>query len=241
MPSERVAILVDQFYDARTNGTAEFFELVANHLQPGDRLLDLGCGPGKKETNYQARGAVVFGCDYTNDVARNRFVVAGVRGDAYHLPFADETFDIVTMDFVAEHLESPQLCVAELARVLRPGGRVFFRTPNFYHYVALIAYLTPHWFHRLVIHALDGSNEREAFATFYRANTRRTLRRLFSACELSCEQMRVIEKEPFYLSFAVPSFWIGYLYERVVNRFAVLEMFRSSILGHFRKSTGPTS
>jgi SAM-dependent methyltransferase len=52
-----------------------------------------------------------------------------VRGDAQHLPLASEAFDLVVCTEVAEYLPSPAAAVAEIARVLRPGGRLVWATP----------------------------------------------------------------------------------------------------------------
>lgn len=100
---------------------------------PGLRLLDVGTGSGGSIAIPAAgRGAEVTGCDITDawfDAARRRAAEAGVEvqwvvGDAVELPFADESFDIVTSTF--GHMFAPDQAAAarELVRVTRPGGTI---------------------------------------------------------------------------------------------------------------------
>ena len=234
MPSRGVAALMRRWYGTQVNGTVEFRNLIAAQLRPEHFVLDLGCGAGRAETDFRGECAYVVGCD-NGHVGENHFISAAVRGDAYKLPFDNHSFDVVIMDFVMEHLEFPAQCAAEIFRVLRPGGSLFFRTPNFYHYVAIIAYLTPHWVHRMVIQKLAESDESDPFETYYRVNTRRTVEGVFMRANLIPRQIKMVEKEPYYLTFAIPAFLIGCCYERLVNRFNCLAGFRSNILGCVNK------
>jgi len=99
-------------------------------------VLDVGCGAGFL-SNYLALDAfAVTGIDASAasiDVATRHDPTRRVRylvGEAERLPFADGSFDVVcAMDFL-EHVESPAAVVAEVARVLKPGGVFFFHTFN---------------------------------------------------------------------------------------------------------------
>src|SRR5207253_10994893 len=70
---------------------------------------------------------------------------------------------------------------------------------------------------------------------YYRFNTRRTVEGVFMRASLIPRQIKMVEKEPYYLTFAIPAFLIGYCYERLVNRFNCLAGFRSNILGYVGK------
>ncbi len=115
-------------------------------VRPGDRLLDLGCGFGRHAFEAARRGARVVGLDAgADEVARVRdtfgaMVHAGelapaaqagaVQGDALRLPFADGTFDRVIASEVLEHIPDDTASMAELARVLRPGGTMAVTVPR---------------------------------------------------------------------------------------------------------------
>jgi SAM-dependent methyltransferase len=227
--------LMEHLYRDQVDGTSEFYELVRNDLRPEDYVLDLGCGFGRRETDLRSWSRFVVGCDVGNDVRNNHFVTARAQGNAYQLPFADSVFDAVLMDYVLEHIEVPDRCAREILRVLKPGGMLFFRTPNLFHYVALIAYLTPHWFHRRAISWIGKSPGLDPFETHYKVNTQRAVRRCFEGAGFVGESVRMVEKEPSYLAFARPALLLGYCYERVVNSSDVFAGFRSNIFAFWKK------
>lgn len=110
-------------------------------LKPGARLLDLGCGTGDLALAFAATGVTVVGADFAGPMLplarskaqRRRLAPCWLRGDALALPFADRSFDAVTVAFGVRNFEDPQAALAECARVLRPGGRLavleFFPMP----------------------------------------------------------------------------------------------------------------
>lgn len=98
--------------------SAELFSAVADSLHPGDRLLDLGCGP-RDQAPVAAHYALRYaGVDYSSPQA-------DMLADAHAMPFSDETFDLVLSYAVFEHLHDPYMAAAEVARVLVPGGLFF--------------------------------------------------------------------------------------------------------------------
>ena len=86
------------------------------------------------------------------------------------IPYPDATFDIVFADNVMEHIEHPDTVFHEIARVLKPGGRFFAKTPNKWHYVPLIARCTPKWF-RKAVNKRRGREEHDTFPTCYARNS----------------------------------------------------------------------
>jgi SAM-dependent methyltransferase len=114
-------------------------------LGPGDRLLDMGCGGGRHAFAAMKRGARVVAFD-ADDVELKQVAAlmeamdeAGevpapgsgrtVRGDALALPFADGSFDRIIAAEVLEHIPQDVDAIAELARVLAPGGRIAVTVP----------------------------------------------------------------------------------------------------------------
>jgi SAM-dependent methyltransferase len=110
-------------------------------LRPGLDLLDVGCGPGTITVDLArlvAPGRVV-GIDRAAEVvARARAYAAaqGVSveleaGDVYALPFAEASFDVVHAHQVLQHLSDPVRAMAEMRRVLRPGGLLAVRDSDY--------------------------------------------------------------------------------------------------------------
>jgi SAM-dependent methyltransferase len=113
---------------------------------PGLRLLDLGCGGGRHAFEAMRRGATVVALDYSEtDLKDVRGVMgamleageiapedegAAVNGDALNVPFADNTFDRIIVSEVFEHIWADEAAMAEMARVLKPGGRMAVTVPT---------------------------------------------------------------------------------------------------------------
>jgi len=115
-------------------------------LCAGERLLDLGCGGGRHAFEAARRGGRVVALDAEDGEVRQvrdtigAMVDAGqvsadrgagaVQGDALRLPFADAAFDRVIAAEVLEHIPDDAAAMAELARVLRPGGTMAVTVPR---------------------------------------------------------------------------------------------------------------
>jgi ubiquinone/menaquinone biosynthesis C-methylase UbiE len=96
---------------------------------PGDRILDIGCGPGASLEHAHAAGAEVFGVDPTPGMVKRavRRVPAAtvVQGSAEHLDFDDGFFTHVWSVASYHHWAYPERAFDEIRRVLQPGGRLF--------------------------------------------------------------------------------------------------------------------
>jgi ubiquinone/menaquinone biosynthesis C-methylase UbiE len=112
------------------------------HLMPGLSLLDVGCGPGTITADLARRlgTGTVVGIDLAEEVvelARDQHPTpSGAElsfqvGDVYALDFTDETFDIVFAHQVLQHLGRPVDAVAEMRRVLKPGGLLAVRDADY--------------------------------------------------------------------------------------------------------------
>ncbi len=111
-------------------------------VRPGQRLLDAGCGEGRHCFGSLARGAAVVGIDLDLDslrapskALRQRGVEANrmgamLQGDAFHLPFADASFDRIICSEVMEHVHDYRGAIRELSRVARPEARIAVTIPT---------------------------------------------------------------------------------------------------------------
>lgn len=104
--------------------------------KPGQRVLDIACGTGTSTAALAKRGATVVGVDFSTGMiveARRRHPgIEFVQGDAADLPFADGEFDAVTVSFGLRNFKDAHAALAEMFRVLKPGGWVViteFSTP----------------------------------------------------------------------------------------------------------------
>ena len=113
-------------------------QLLAKNAEvvPGRSVLELGCGTGIFLEKIAASGARITGIDLSADLlakcaARMRGAsnVRLIRGNAEQMPFAEGTFDAVYGSSILHHL-GLEAALAEVRRVLRPGGRMAFAEPN---------------------------------------------------------------------------------------------------------------
>jgi SAM-dependent methyltransferase len=123
--------------------TVDFDRL--GHL-PGDRVLDMGCGAGRHAFEMYRRGGDVVAFDQDGDELAGVLEIFGAmrdqgevplgaeadikQGDALAMPFADEEFDRIVASEVLEHIPDDETAIAELVRVLRPGGTIAVTVPR---------------------------------------------------------------------------------------------------------------
>ena len=92
---------------------------------PGERALDLACGPGIVAAALERAGLLVAGIDLTREMLREAVARGGrcVQGNVDRLPFPARTFDVTVCRNSFHHFPAPRAVMDEMARVLRPGGR----------------------------------------------------------------------------------------------------------------------
>jgi SAM-dependent methyltransferase len=117
-------------YDQVSRGIADAIEHAVDALdpQPGERILDVGTGTGWAARSIALRGAIVTGVDLGEEVIEAaKALSTGIDflvGDAEALPFPDNHFDALISTFGVMFARDPEAVARELARVVRPGGRI---------------------------------------------------------------------------------------------------------------------
>ena len=127
---DRIAPVYDAMNRVMTAGLDRRWRKLAvkEVVWPDDRVLDACCGTGDLAIEAERRGGRVVGLDFSEPMLERARKKSGaiewVQGDAMALPFGDGEFDAVTVGFGVRNLQDLGSGLAELARVLRPGGKI---------------------------------------------------------------------------------------------------------------------
>lgn len=131
---DRVASNYDLTNDLLSAGVAPYWRSqtrLAVRPRAGERILDVAAGTGTMSKQFADAGADVVALDFSQgmiDVGRERHAdepnIEFVQGDAMDLPFDDDSFDAATISYGLRNVQQPKVAIAEMLRVLRPGGRI---------------------------------------------------------------------------------------------------------------------
>ena len=177
-----------------------YFETIEERIGLGCRWLDLGCGrqivpywaaPRAEQQSLVGRARHFAGADLDPSMQEHPHLHSRVYARGEQLPFRDGSFDLVTCNMVVEHLEHPDSTFSELRRVIVPGGRVIFHTPNLrYPYVAIASHVGD-GLKKSVVRVLEKRNESDVFPTHYQANTVENVEALARRVEMEIERLEV--------------------------------------------------
>jgi SAM-dependent methyltransferase len=132
----------ESYAEFLANWDAGFYAKYADTLrpvQPGGRVLDVGCGVGQVIARLTEAGFEAYGVDVSEpNVERARKVNPRCQlYDGRRLPFPDGHFQSAGALNVLEHVDEPEDFVRELVRVVEPGGKVVLSSPNFFRVLGL--------------------------------------------------------------------------------------------------------
>lgn len=219
--------------------TETYAQLVRQFITPETKLLDLGCGRGgliEQLAETHGRGILeqTIGLDPDwASLVEHRLGLDATVGFSHQLPFADNSFDLIFCSWLLEHLELPAQDFQELSRVLRPGGRFIFITPNKRHPIS--------WLNRIIgrfssvqdwlVERLYGRVAADTFPTWYRANSHTQLAQI-APSTLTVEKLEFVP-DPTYLAFNRPMFRLMCWFETVLP-----EQYRLHMVGVMRQAGG---
>ena len=192
-----------------THAQKHYARALSSLVTAGDKWLDIGCGrqilPAwvmnqERQRALASKASLLVGMDVDEAILKHPLLDARVIGKGEKLPFACETFDLLTANMVFEHVEEPAQVLREVCRVLKPGGRLLFHTPNYHYYLIALASLIPDSVKRRVIRFLEDREEKDIFPTLYRLNTMGRIRQVAGQCGLEVESIRAhVSAGEFYV------------------------------------------
>jgi SAM-dependent methyltransferase len=210
--------LVHRYYSHVASRQDVLDREMADLLHSSAVLLDAGCGADLPlVARYGPKVSVAIGVDLCHPRVRPLARAYPVVGDLGSIPLRGESVDVVVSRSVVEHLRQPVPVFREIYRVLRPGGRFVFTTPNKLYYACLIALLVPEVLKARYFRVVFGADAYDHFPVQYRANTRRALERAARATGFKLTKVEALPHYPYYLMFSPLLFRLGMLYDLAIE------------------------
>ncbi len=168
------------------------------------QALDFGCGDNSVLARYRTPDRNVWGVDLVRHPCLRHAEWFRLLDDNGRAPFPDHSFDVIASCWVLEHIKHPTRFLAEVQRLLRPGGFLVAVSINALHYVTVFSRLLGMVSHRLtqrLVARLYGRLPHDTFPTYYRLNSTSQLRRLAQQTGLELTGLARFEN-PDYFSFS---------------------------------------
>jgi SAM-dependent methyltransferase len=211
-----------------------FARTVAHH-RAGGSLLEFGCGQAFHLSRLLSSQFTRMSGTDIEDVQASAVPTGTVfrRCTTQSLPFDAEEFDVVVTRSVIEHLDDPVVTFRELSRVARPGALMLMNLPNKWDYVSIAARLSGPFKSWLLKHVVG--QKRDDFPVFYRCNTRRRIRAVAQQSGWTVVGFRPLPSQPSYLSFLVPLYLLGAIYQFVISML-LIDMLQPSFVVLLQKA-----
>jgi ubiquinone/menaquinone biosynthesis C-methylase UbiE len=214
---QKCQAIFQRWYPGFKDAGQRYQEILHDLVDRQTFVLDLGCGRMSLAAEQIGRAGLSVGLDPSlPDLIHNRDVTYRVGGSGEELPFASSSLDLIVSQWTVEHLAQPQVVFNEMARVLRPGGRVVVFTTNANNYIPLVSRIMPDQMQEVLIERLLRRPSHETFPTYFRANTRRSLDRLARGSGLVLEECTYVGN-PFYFAFSPLLFRFALLFEKLTD------------------------
>ena len=233
----RVQDLLRLHYPAEEDAYRLLEREIELHLKPHHVLLDAGCGRTAPLLRFFAskvsRLIGVDLVDFSPKLETDGMTL--LNCDLTGIPVPDESVNVVISRSVVEHLADPAEVYREIFRILKPGGKFIFLTPNVWSYPIVIARLVPNCFHAALLDWAEGRPGADTFQTYHRSNSFRAIRSLAARTGLQTESLRYLHMFPNYLMFHPWAFRAGVFYERTIRKIRWLNPLQHWILAVLAK------
>lgn len=245
MPSALAAKLRSHLFGSKPTSTAVYHGLIASHLQPGMTVLDVGCGRGViAPFPWQKHpGVKLWGIDPDPTAAENPHLESFTlltNEPNWRIPSG--TVDLAIARYVLEHVEDPTAFFRNLSRVLKPGGKFVFLTPNRWHPAMIASHWLPYGLKQRILGLTKRADPQDVFPTCYLLNSTRAVKKAAQRFGLDVTDLRTREIQPCgYLDFSVFGFFASCLYFNVMRLTGLQRFFGMTMTGVLTKPLSATA
>jgi SAM-dependent methyltransferase len=205
-----------------------YHETILSALPRDGTWIDVGCGGNAHIAEFGHHARFAAGTDLYAPAEKSAPPFALSRLPA--LPFRDGCADLVTLSFVVEHLRDPRADFAEIARILKPGGKLVMITTNTLSPYILLARLLPFGLKNLAIRTLYKVDEEDVLPTHHRFNTPARFRDARANPSLKLRALHFLQDVNYTRKGMFWLFFAGHLLTRGRGK-----ILRTNLLGVFEK------
>jgi SAM-dependent methyltransferase len=198
------------------------------------RILDFGCGHVDFMKSVYSRTVYVYGIEPNiHTLHKNITIKNKVVGVAEYIPFPDDFFDFAVSAWVVEHIENTTKVFSDINRVLKPGGKLVFLTPNSWNYITWINRSVPNSMHEFLTRSLYGREERDTYSVRYKMNSIAKMDFILSNLGFKKDQV-MFNGDPSYISFNRPLFMLSCFIEKLLD-LKYLDFTKVHVIGVYQK------
>jgi len=202
--------LNEKYFGDAIHPYAKFEDMVRRYVAPGKTLLDAGCGYGAPVLRkFVGAAKELIGVDLVDFDQRIPDVTL-LKRDLTDTKLLDGSVDVIMSRSVLEHIADPIAMYREMSRILRPGGHFIFLTGNLWDYS-------------------------DTFPVQYKTNTRSAVVKYAGSSGLQLVSFDYLGQYPAYFLFNGPLFLLATGYEKLINRFSILNFLKGWILVVLKK------
>lgn len=217
-----------------TDSMTIFRNIIDDFSNENTKILDIGCGHGDFLKKIHDKTQESYGIDPDEDALnKNNFIKHKKVADACSLPFENNFFDLIVSAWVLEHISDPLSAFKEINRVLKPGGKVVFLTPNALNYNVWLIRIIPERFHDYFTKKLYNRKENDTYPKKYKVNTPNKIEKILSESGLNKSEI-IINGDPSYISFNAPTFFFAKILESILD-LSFLKSAKVHLIGVFNK------
>ena len=197
--------------------SGDIYERIAREaITKRTRLLDIGGGRGGliEIIHDDVAAATALDPDLPSLIDHRAPTINRIGGLADSLPFANDSFDVITASWLLEHLAQPESVFKEIQRVLDHDGKFIFLTPNFNHPLLITNYFLLRPIQHVLIPRLYARAEEDTFPVRYKVNTPSRLHRVCDRVGFTLELNFIAD--PTYTAFNDPLFNLSVALEKLI-------------------------
>ncbi|MFH1236578.1 MAG: class I SAM-dependent methyltransferase [Parcubacteria group bacterium] len=212
-------------------------QYLAKYITPASRVLDVGCGRQTFGDEYYRRAREWVGVDPDRHaIEENTMPLTGkLCSEIQHIPLSLGTFDVITAQWVFEHLRDPKADLKRLSELCRPGGFIIFTTTNVRSPLMWLSKIVPTSIKKNLRKKLLGIEEKDTYPTVYRVNTPHTINEYMLDAGFVKVEVRTVGALA-YFSFNTAILRLKVLFDRLIDPLGIFSSMNTHIVGVYQKT-----